>query len=278
MKAREFTADELLGLINDNLIHYLKARGIYANVLTEAEKYSLSTGGKRLRPLLLLGAVQMCGGNPEEALPFACAVEYIHTYSLIHDDLPAMDNDDYRRGMLTCHKVFGEDMAVLAGDGLLTTAFELMTGEILREISSGKIKAMQCIAAGANNMVSGQTADVKQEKPDNQLIRFVHTNKTGALLSAAVTAGAYLAGAGHEMLADISVFGEYYGYAFQIADDLEDADSDEGINYARFYGSDKARSDGLYCLAMAEKAIAKYKKSDVLLKAISVVRSALIHE
>ncbi len=275
MRVKDYTAEELLALINDNLTHYLKPRGPYAKVLTDAEKYSLGTGGKRLRPLLLLGSVYMCGGNPEEALPFACALEYIHTYSLIHDDLPAMDNDDYRRGMLTNHKVFGEDTAILAGDSLLTTAFELMSENVVRDTSFAKIKAMNCIAAAANNMVSGQAADVKIEKTDSEIIKFVHTNKTGALLNAAVIAGAYLAGAGHDMLTDISVFGQYYGYAFQIADDIDDMQSDEGINYAIYYGREKAMEDALFCLDTAEAAVKKYKKSEVLAEAVAAVRRAL---
>jgi geranylgeranyl diphosphate synthase type II len=177
----------------------------------EAMRYSLLAGGKRLRPILCLATCELMGGSLEMALPTACALEMIHTMSLIHDDLPAMDNDDYRRGKLTNHKVFGEDIAILAGDGLLAYAFEYV--------------ATQTLNVGAAGLVGGQVLDLESEgKPDisAETLGFIHTQKTGALLETSVVSGAVLAGAKAEDIAKLARYAQNIGLAFQIIDDVLD--------------------------------------------------------
>ena len=194
-------------------------------------KYSLVAGGKRLRPCLVMAACEFAGGNIQTALPYACAIEYVHTYSLIHDDLPCMDDDDYRRGRLTNHKVYGEDMATLAGDGLLTTAFEAMTKDMFLHFDNEKelkkrIRAMYDIAkgAGCSGMLAGQVADVENEgKPGSpEMLDYIHINKTAAMIIAALRAGAHIGGADDKVLADLTSYGEDLGLAFQIVDDILD--------------------------------------------------------
>ena len=200
----------------------------------EAMKYSLSAGGKRVRPVLLLAACRLAGGKEEDALPFACAIEFIHTYSLIHDDLPAMDDDDLRRGKPTNHVVFGEACAVLAGDALLNRAFEVMLETLLNaeeEKRTGYIRAAECISAasGYRGMVGGQIADIEGENSENrsmELLKFIHRKKTGALIRSAVSAGAYIGGADEKLISDLSELGELMGLEFQIADDILDVCGD----------------------------------------------------
>jgi geranylgeranyl diphosphate synthase type II len=171
-----------------------------ASELISSMNYSLFAGGKRLRPILCIASVEMVGGNEVDALPVACALEMIHTYSLIHDDLPSMDNDDMRRGKPTNHKVFGEALALLAGDGLLTLAFNLMSSpDLLKKIGPRKFqKVMNLIAeaAGHMGMVGGQAVDMEMEgsKIDSGLVDYIHTHKTGALIAASATAGAIIGG------------------------------------------------------------------------------------
>ncbi len=188
-------------------------------------RYSLFAGGKRLRPILCLAAAEACAGLTKSALPLACALECIHTYSLIHDDLPSMDNDDFRRGRATCHKVFGDGIAVLAGDALLTIAFEIAAQadtwprydlrEIMREIS---------VAAGSRKLIAGQVADLEGEgKPHTRAqLRYIHENKTAALLTTSVRLGAMSANATPTQLAAMSDFGRALGLAFQVIDDILD--------------------------------------------------------
>ncbi|MDY6038095.1 MAG: farnesyl diphosphate synthase [Eubacterium sp.] len=222
---------EYKSLINDYLLDYLPHVDAMSNTLYESIEYSLTAGGKRLRPVLLLAACEFAGGNSIEALPFACAIEYIHTYSLIHDDLPAMDDDDLRRGKPTNHKVFGDGMATLAGDGLLNTAFEVMTKNLLMyfdkpEEMKKRINAMYCItkAAGIGGMVAGQASDIENENTDctNEMLEYIHINKTGALITAAVRAGLYLGNADDDMMRNMTKYAECLGLAFQIADDILD--------------------------------------------------------
>ena len=191
----------------------------------KAMRYSLFAGGKRLRPILCLAAAEACGGKTNTALPLACAVECIHTYSLIHDDLPSMDNDDLRRGRATCHKVFGDGIAILAGDALLTIAFEIAARartasrydlrEIFREITS---------AAGSRKLIAGQVADLEAEgrRINRAQLRYIHENKTAALLTASVRLGAMAANATAKQLAAITAFGRALGLAFQVIDDILD--------------------------------------------------------
>jgi len=197
--------------------------------IVRAMTYSLFAGGKRLRPILCIAGAEAVGREGETVLPFACALELIHTYSLIHDDLPVMDNDDLRRGKPTSHKVFGEAVALLAGDGLLTEAFRLMAGtpgvnprallQVIQLVSS---------SAGYQGMVGGQVVDIQSEgKPvDASLVEFIHSHKTGALIHASVTSGALLGEGTEEQVKAISSYGERAGLAFQIADDILDIEGD----------------------------------------------------
>jgi geranylgeranyl diphosphate synthase type II len=203
-------------------------QGFAADVV-RAMTYSLFAGGKRLRPILCIGGAEAVGKEGRTILPFACSLELIHTYSLIHDDLPVMDNDDLRRGKPTSHKVFGEAVALLAGDGLLTEAFRLMAG------TSGvdprallKVIRLVGSAAGYQGMVGGQVVDIQSEgKPvDPSLVNYIHSHKTGALIHASVTSGAILAEGTEEQVNAISSYGEKIGLAFQIADDILDVEGD----------------------------------------------------
>ena len=193
--------------------------------LREAMTYSLLAGGKRLRPVLVLMACEACGGDSEAALPAACAIEMIHTYSLIHDDLPAMDNDDYRRGRLTNHKVFGEALAILAGDGLLTLAFEIMARDVRPAAVAAACCADLAVAAGAVGMVGGQVADLEAEELTEtslSTLEAIHRRKTGRLIRSALTLGGRIAGADVATLGVLDHYGTCIGLAFQIADDVLD--------------------------------------------------------
>ena len=198
--------------------------------LKQAMLYSLMAGGKRLRPVLLLACCEMAGGNVGTALPFACALEMIHTYSLIHDDLPAMDNDDLRRGKPTNHKVFGENIAILAGDGLLNTAAELMALSAASLQDQRGTKAMAAIFrhAGITGMIAGQTEDLEAEgkPPDADMLHSIHRHKTADLLQASVEAGLILGGASDRMISLGSQYGLAFGLAFQMTDDLLDVTGD----------------------------------------------------
>ncbi|MCR5565529.1 MAG: polyprenyl synthetase family protein [Clostridiales bacterium] len=211
----------------------LESLGEIPEKLLEAMKYSLEAGGKRLRPVMLLAACDMAGGDTETALPFACAIEMIHTYSLIHDDLPAMDNDDLRRGKPTNHKVFGENLAILAGDGLLNAAAELMARTALRMADQRGIRAMEIIMrhAGVTGMIAGQTRDVlsEGETPREDLVAYIHSHKTADLLEAPMEAGLALAGADEAQIRAGHEYGLHLGMAFQMTDDLLDVKGDAAL-------------------------------------------------
>jgi geranylgeranyl diphosphate synthase, type II len=214
----------------------------------KAMRYSLFAGGKRLRPILCLAAAEACGGLTKSALPLACALECIHTYSLIHDDLPSMDNDDFRRGRPTCHKVFGDGIAVLAGDALLTIAFEIAAEAkapprynlraIFREIS---------IAAGSRKLIAGQVADLEGEgKPISRAqLRYIHENKTAALLTTSVRLGAMSANATPAQLRALSKFGRALGLAFQVIDDVLDV-TQTSAKLGKSAGKDAAAHKATY--------------------------------
>lgn len=201
----------------------------YPETLYEAMRYSVLAGGKRLRPLLLLSVCDGVGGDMSHAMDFACALEFIHTYSLIHDDLPAMDDDDLRRGRPTCHKAYGEAIAILAGDALLNLAYEIMVAACERQMCLSDLRAMREIAgaAGAKGMVGGQTVDILSENKriDESTLLYIHRHKTGALFTAAFTAGGLLGGADDATLARLRQAGALYGAAFQIRDDILDMTS-----------------------------------------------------
>ncbi len=196
-----------------------------------AIRHSLFAGGKRIRPILCIAAYEIAGGKGDGVLPFGCALEMIHTYSLIHDDLPALDNDDYRRGKPTCHKVFGDATAILAGDALLTEAFSIMTEQIVAGSVEDEGVILDVVnrvarAAGISGMVGGQVVDVESEGKEIDLptLEYIHTHKTGAMILASVQAGARLAGAGEEAFKALTHYGERIGLAFQIADDILDVE------------------------------------------------------
>jgi geranylgeranyl diphosphate synthase, type II len=191
----------------------------------KAMRYSLFAGGKRLRPILCLAAAEACGGKTKAALPHACAVECIHTYSLIHDDLPSMDNDDLRRGRPTCHKVFGDAIAILAGDALLTVAFEIATHAV--PVSRYKLRDVFheiTQAAGSRKLIAGQVADLEAEgqRITRAQLRSIHENKTAALLTSSIRLGAMAANASAKQLAAVTTFGRALGLAFQVIDDILD--------------------------------------------------------
>ena len=200
---------------------------VYPEKIYESMRYSLMAGGKRLRPILCLATCELAGGMVEMAMPTACALEMIHTMSLIHDDLPSMDNDDYRRGKLTNHKVYGEDIAILAGDGLLAYAFEFVAEKTINVPAERILKVVARLgnAVAATGLVGGQVVDLDSEgDPEITLstLNFIHTHKTGALLEASVLSGALLAGADDHLLQRLSRYARNIGLAFQIIDDVLD--------------------------------------------------------
>lgn len=203
--------------------------------LAQAMRYSLLSEGKRIRPVLAVAATEAVGGEVARVLPFACALEMIHAYSLIHDDLPAMDDDDLRRGRPTNHIVFGEGIAILAGDALLTEAFRIM-GEAAARPGPDQAAAVEALveigkAAGAYGMVGGQVADLEAEGsvPDLPTVEFIHVRKTGALIRASVRAGALIGGARAPQLRQLTRYGELIGLAFQVADDILDAEGSASL-------------------------------------------------
>jgi geranylgeranyl diphosphate synthase type II len=244
-------------------------------VIHQAMRYSVFAGGKRIRPILCLEAARIFSPEPHEALPVACALEFIHTYSLIHDDLPALDNDDLRRGRPTCHKQFGEAMAILAGDGLLTRAFEVLAraglpaerrAEVVREIATA--------AGTVDGMVGGQVADLEAEgKPiDPDMLEYIHRSKTAALIRASVVAGAIAGGAGSADAERLRRFGENIGLAFQVVDDILDVEessatlgktagkdeSQKKATYPALYGLEKSRETARALVDRAHAELAPF--------------------
>ena len=268
------------------LERFLPKASTKPSTIHKAMRYSLFAGGKRLRPILCLAAAEACGGPTKRALPLACALECIHTYSLVHDDLPSMDNDDFRRGRPTCHKVFGDGIAVLTGDALLTIAFEIATQvetqprydmrTILREIA---------VAAGSRKLIAGQVADLEAEgKPiDRTQLRYIHENKTAALLTTSVRLGAMSANAQPKQLQAISNFGHALGLAFQVIDDILDvtqtseklgksAGKDAAAHKATYpsvLGLEKSRTEATRLTRQAHAALESLGKSAAMLHALA---------
>ena len=260
------------------LDRYLPKASTKPATLHKAMRYSLFAGGKRLRPILCLAAAEACGGKIKNALPLACALECIHTYSLVHDDLPSMDNDDFRRGRPTCHKVFGDGIAILAGDALLTIAFEIVSGArptprynmsiLLREVA---------VAAGSQKLIAGQVADLEAEgrnvKRDE--LRFIHENKTAAILKTSVRLGAMSANADAKKLRAITQFGHGLGLAFQVIDDILDLTQTSEIlgksagkdvaakkaTYPAVIGLEKSRAEARRLTRQADDALSVFAGS-----------------
>jgi len=285
---------------NFNLSSYLKERQqevelaldqsievIYPEKIYESMRYSLMAGGKRLRPILCLATCELLGGNASMAMPTACALEMIHTMSLIHDDLPSMDNDDFRRGKPTNHKVYGEDIAVLAGDALLTYAFEMVAKT--EDVPASKL--LQIVtklaqAVGAAGLVGGQVVDLDSEgKPDvtETTLTFIHTHKTGALLEASVLSGAILAGAEPEDLARLARYAQNIGLAFQIVDDILDITATQEqlgktagkdlqaqkATYPSLWGLEKSRQQAESLVTSAQTELIPWGEKGAALRAIA---------
>ena len=251
-------------LVEEALLRELKKEPPVDQTLSDAMEYSLMAGGKRMRPILLMAAADAVGADGAKFVTTGCAIEMIHTYSLIHDDLPAMDNDDYRRGKLTNHKVYGAGMATLAGDALLTLAFEVM----LRQPDATEATRLAVVremsrAAGMNGMVGGQAIDLESEgkKIPMERLREMHMGKTGALFRAAVRSGAILAGATDEQLAALTKYADAFGLAFQITDDILDVVGDEAT-IGKPVGSDERNNKSTYVTLLSlEKAQALAKET-----------------
>ena len=217
-------------LVNEALELYLPAEKEHPSTIHAAMRYSVFGGGKRLRPAMVIATHEMFGGRAANIMPAAAAVECIHTYSLVHDDLPAMDDDDFRRGRASCHKVFGEAIAILTGDALLTLAFELMVNRLPEFHSASKVlqaTAELALAAGTYGLVGGQVVDILSENKELALplptLEYIHSHKTGALLTASVRVGAILAGAVENELNLLTRYAAHLGLGFQIRDDILDA-------------------------------------------------------
>ncbi|OGP72497.1 MAG: polyprenyl synthetase [Deltaproteobacteria bacterium RBG_16_50_11] len=273
---------EKKAILEEALQRYFPQEMEYPTPLYRAIRYSLFAGGKRIRPILAMASFQAAGGTGDGILPFACALEMIHTYSLIHDDLPAMDNDDYRRGQLTCHKVFGEAMGVLAGDALLTEAFKLMTNrpeparpwpeegvilDLVNEVAQ---------AAGLFGMVGGQALDIESEGKEVDLptLQYIHTHKTGALILVSVRVGVKLGGGNGEMLRSFSRFGERAGLAFQIVDDILNVEG-KPEHLGKRTGSDLSRKKATYpaLLGMEETKRRAEELVELAVEALSPIGS-----
>lgn len=253
-------------IVEEALEQYLPGEDNIPAEIYKAVRYSVFNGGKRIRPILCLAAAEAVGGDLGSAIPVACALELIHSYSLIHDDLPAMDNDDFRRGKPTCHKVFGENIAILAGDALLTEAFVLLSHvEKVRLSAERRLAVIQEIAqaAGIFGMVGGQALDVLSGKSasDEDTLHEIHRRKTGALIVASVKSGAIIFNARKDKIQALAEYGINIGLAFQMADDILNVEGDREL-MGKETGSDAAHNKltypSLLGLDLAKEKLAKY--------------------
>lgn len=267
--------NEYKEIVEDHLLDLMPRISSMSETLYDSIKYSLTAGGKRLRPVLLLASCEFAGSDCHGVVPYACAMEYIHTYSLIHDDLPAMDDDDMRRGKPSNHMIYGQGVATLAGDGLLNSAFEIMYRDLFlyfdkKEELVKRINAAYIIAkgAGVKGMVAGQAADLEAEdrQCSPEMLNYIQLNKTGMLIAASVKAGLYLGGADDKMMNDMMNYAENIGLAFQIADDLLDVkgDADE---MGKATHADKKNSKATYvsvnCIEAAETKLRELTQNAV---------------
>jgi len=278
---------ERRALVDDALDRFLPPVTAAPGRLHEAIRYSVLAPGKRLRPILVLASAEAVGGQPETVLPTACALECIHVFSLIHDDLPCMDNDDYRRGRLTNHKVYGEAMAMLAGDALLALAFELIAENAASIAPDRVVAALRLIshASGTRGMVGGQVVDIESEGQEvtPETLEYIHAHKTGALLTASALVGALLCGADTAQQAALRRYGKSIGLAFQIADDILDIVGDQKkigkpvgsdqkqdkATYPRLYGLDESRRRAHAEVALAVAALEGFGEPAEPLRAIA---------
>ena len=236
-------------VVDSALDEYLPPEDAFPDVIFRAMRYGVLTGGKRIRPILVLAACEAVGGDPAVAMPTACAVEFIHSFSLIHDDLPALDNDDLRRGKPTNHKVFGEAIAILSGDALLALAFETITSRTQGAPADVVLDVTRRIASavGTGGMVVGQVVDMVSEGKEisPQTLEFMHRNKTGALIEACVVCGGLLGGGSPEQIEALRVYGANVGLAFQIADDVLDVEGEQE-KIGKTVGSDVRKKKSTY--------------------------------
>ncbi|HAO94379.1 MAG: polyprenyl synthetase [Deltaproteobacteria bacterium GWC2_56_8] len=247
MDIRKYLAEKA-ETVNEGLKSLLPKEDEYPQTLHKAMHYSLFAGGKRIRPVLVLAASEAVGGDPSNALAVACAFECVHTYSLIHDDLPAIDNDDLRRGRPTCHKAFGEAAAILAGDALLTAAFDLVARTPSKDASlAAKVIRELSRAAGSTGMIGGQMVDIESEGKEISfpVLEYIHIHKTGELILAALRSGAILGGADDLALQKITRYGKSVGLAFQIADDILDVEGASEVT-GKPVGGDEKKGKATY--------------------------------
>jgi geranylgeranyl diphosphate synthase, type II len=272
MELREYLAHQIQ-LVNGALERWVPPEDTPPATIHRAMRYSLFAGGKRIRPVLTIAAAEAVAGGATGIESAACALELVHTYSLIHDDLPALDNDDLRRGRPTCHRVFGEAMAILAGDALLTLAFHVLArmGGCTDAARTAIIGELATAAGTVGGMIGGQVYDLEGEgkNPDPQLLEAIHRAKTGALLRASVRIGAMFAGANRDQLERLSRYGEHIGLAFQIVDDVLDVEApsealgktagkdaaQKKITFPAVYGLDRSREMAAGQLRLAHAAL-----------------------
>jgi geranylgeranyl diphosphate synthase type II len=247
MSVPQFFESDRAG-IEEALDRLLPKEEAHPASIHRAMRYSVFAGGKRIRPILCLEAAAMFSENPVAAVSTGCALEFIHTYSLIHDDLPALDNDDFRRGKPTCHKVFGEAIAILAGDALLTLAFQTLAFVPVEPQRRLNILATIAQAAGTDRgMIGGQVADLEAEKktPDVGTLEYIHRSKTAALIRASIVAGGIAGGATNEDVERLKCFGENIGWAFQVVDDILDVEESSAV-LGKTAGKDQAQQKATY--------------------------------
>lgn len=262
-----------IGRVNGALDEFLPPENARPETLSRAMRYSVFNGGKRVRPILAILACRACGGDEATVMPAACSLEMIHSYSLIHDDLPALDNDDLRRGKPSCHKAFGEDIAILAGDGLLTYAFYNVAERMVGNPAAIRIVRDLGYYAGVQGMVGGQVVDVisENEGGDEDTLKYIHENKTAALLMTALRIGGLAAECDDSRLSKLTEYGMDIGLAFQIADDILDVEGDKetlGKSIGKDAASGKLTYPGLLGMERAKKAASEHAE-----RAVQVMQS-----
>ncbi len=280
MELKEYLHDRS-ALVDQALDHWLPGEDLWPGSLHQSMRYSVFAGGKRLRPILMMAASEAVGGTAQQVMHAACAMEMIHTYSLVHDDLPAMDDDDFRRGRPTNHKTYGEATAILAGDALLTEAFRLLANaDANRLIAPATVlRVIELVAryAGSQGMVGGQVVDMESEGKviDFPTLEYIHTHKTGGLILASVQAGALLGGGNEEQIAALTRFGGAAGLAFQIADDILDVVGDQ-TELGKDVGSDQARGKATYpaLLGLAEARQRANELCDIAVESLTPLGTA----
>ncbi len=275
----------------ETITHYLARRAVEVNEwldrvvpsettppeqLHRAMRYSLLAGGKRLRPALVLAAGEAFGADTDDLMPAACAIEMIHTYSLIHDDLPAMDNDDLRRGRPTCHKAFGEAVAILAGDALLTQAFRVLAADAPKRDAERQVRVIREVATAAGTveaLIGGQMADIESEgeNVDGSTLEYIHRSKTGAMIAASVVVGGIVAGANGDQVEKLRAYGQCIGLAFQIADDILDVTS-TSEQLGKTPGKDQATNKATYP-AIHGIAASQTQARELVAEAVEIVSS-----